>query len=175
MQASGTQQETNIAQQSSIQLTENSATLSFANHNQEGSKKKDREKHDYRAKSKARGLEEIQKKTHPDISPRNFVHPYQGKNNPAINTFTYTHFDSAFASMAHTAFSQHKPIEMRPDDIHLLIVQGITNFIQQYPEDFRKSLVSFDDKQQVKMYFDSSAAINDPEMWEAAKEIFNEK
>lgn len=149
-------------------LTEAYATLTFDQYKQDLIDQGTKSPH-YPMQTTGMSLDVIQKQTHPGLAPDDFSRSFQGSDNPVINKFRYqqeTNFNSAFASMVHTAFAQHKALELRPDDLHLLILQGITNFVQKYPEDYRKCFIDFDGKETVKVTVPTNDPFNSPEYWD---------
>jgi hypothetical protein len=70
---------------------------------------------------------------------------------------------SALHAMSHYAFSYHKPVKLRAEDVHLLIVQGLANFVMQYPEDFRATLVAYDGKKILQVHMPD---LETKELWE---------
>jgi hypothetical protein len=78
---------------------------------------------------------------------------------------------SALHAMAHYAFSYHKPVKLRAEDVHLLIVQGLANFVMQYPEDFRPILVDYDNKRLLQV---DVPDLQSKELWEKMPQGFTQ-
>ncbi|MFT4058203.1 MAG: DUF4419 domain-containing protein [Legionella sp.] len=118
-------------------------------------------------------LDQIQRKLHPHILSENFIHsftnPYND-NKALMNNLVYESFGSAFGSMVHTAFAKHEPIELRPDDIHLLIMQGVARFLQKYPNDFKKSMKPISNEREINLTF-----LNEQIDWDNVPFAFAEK
>lgn len=141
-----------------VELNEKYATLTFPQ----------REIHEYGAGHNSLGnsanLKAVQQAVHPNLTDQHFVRPFNDHDEKSeIRHLAFTTFESAFASMSHSAFATHKAVLLRPDDFHLLIIQGFARFLQQYPEDFRSSVVTFTGKTQITI-----AGIDPTEMdnWE---------
>jgi hypothetical protein len=149
-------------------LTSASATLTFLNPPQIFDSR-----HDSRVE--VTSLKKIQDQTHGNIPTQNFIRPFTGASgtSPSMQQVGYAVYSSAFASMAHLAFSQHKPVELRPDDIHLLILQGVTRFLQRYPEDFRRQMVAFDGQKEL-LIINDGLTVSDTVLWEFLPETFAE-
>jgi hypothetical protein len=145
-------------------LTQTSATLSFANPPAHKG---------YNPGVEKQNLKAVQASTHDKIPAQNFIRPLIDREgtDPAIRQSGYTVYSSAFSSMAHYAFAQHHAMVIRPDDIHLLILQGISRFIQIYSEDFRPSLASFTGKKELEIRNDELTE-TDPLIWTLLPEGF---
>jgi hypothetical protein len=117
-----------------------------------------------------RDLRAVESSIHPEIYSRNFIRHFKPAKDVTTGIQEYvSEFDSAFGSMVHTAFGKHQPIKLRPDDIHLLIVQGFSRFIQKYSEDFRKLFVTYQAKKKITVRLND---INDIESWEQMPSLF---
>eukprot|EP01083_Nonionella_stella_P205287 747691_1 len=60
-----------------------------------------------------------------------------------------------FISALHASFMQHLPFQLRPDDIWIIIAQGIATHIELNAEKLRETFVAFDDKQEIIVRDDS--------------------
>ncbi|AUH72625.1 DUF4419 domain-containing protein [Legionella sainthelensi] len=137
-----------------VELTESTATLTFRNITYNTGINPDIDEcNENEWVAKKHDLARIQRKTHPNIPAENFVRSFQDvKEDKAFtNKFYYDQFDSAFGSMVHTAFGRHQAIEIKPDDIHMLVLQGLARFFQHFQEDFRQFGVSFQGKKKIKI------------------------
>lgn len=147
----------------SVELSKDKAVLTFANQRQNSN---------HRDQSKNySSLKEIQDEAHQKLPDDHFIHAFTDTTVDAKKRFIVydSNSNSAFLSMVHTAFANHYPLEIRPDDIHLLITQGIAHLFQHYPEDFRPIFVPFDNKQELQVLIPD---IEDKSCWEAIPEGF---
>ena len=99
------------------------------------------------------GLNEIEAQLHDHLPAENFIKHFDDHGEKTqFRHERHESFESAVASMAHYAFATHKGIILRPDDLHLLIIQGFARFLQQYPDDFRECVVKFTGKKDIKIF-----------------------
>lgn len=95
------------------------------------------------------------------------------KDSKYIELYEHTIKTNHFLLMLHIAFNQHKPISISPDDIWLLICQGISEHIKLYFEDF-KDIFGLDKKQIIKVRRDDFVlGKNNP--WEEVFPEFSKK
>ncbi|MBI2786055.1 MAG: DUF4419 domain-containing protein [Legionella longbeachae] len=144
--------------QLNVDVTENATILTFNNYQlEEKYHDKDWTSND---------LKTIEKNIHQNIPEENFVRPFEissTENAPVMEKLWSKKFNSAFSLMTHQAFQKHQGIKIRPDDIHLLIIQGIARFLQEYSEDFRDTFVSFKGRKEITVIMDD---IENKKDWE---------
>lgn len=75
-----------------------------------------------------------------------------------------------FMLMLQMAFSEHKAISITPDDLWLLICQGISEHIKLYEEDFTQLITNFEGKQTIQVRRDDFI-VGEENPWE---ELFPE-
>lgn len=63
---------------------------------------------------------------------------------------------NAFVATVHLAFAKHYPLLLTPDQIWLLIIQGLSTQINKNNEIFRHNLVRFNGKQKITFYYTDS-------------------
>ena len=57
--------------------------------------------------------------------------------------------DNFFLAALHASFMHHLPFELRPDDLWLIIEQGVANHVNLNPEEFRAIFVDYTGKKKI--------------------------
>eukprot|EP01084_Bolivina_argentea_P012505 23410_1 len=70
-----------------------------------------------------------------------------------------------FVSALHAAFMEHLPFQIRPDDIWIILAQGIAAHITKNAEKLREKFVDFDDKVEIVVRDDSLSIGKEDNDW----------
>jgi len=75
---------------------------------------------------------------------------------------------NGFIQAVHTAFDQHYPLVLSPDDIWLCIAQGVATHVNQNAEAFRGQFVNFDGKKEIRVRRDDFIKGSETNDWASA-------
>ncbi|XOV67389.1 MAG: DUF4419 domain-containing protein [Fluviicola sp.] len=73
----------------------------------------------------------------------------------------------------HTAFDEHRPLVLSPDDIWLTICQAFGNHIAVTSEEMKESMVVAGAPEEIRVFI-RDLAEDDPKDWEAMVDVFND-
>lgn len=94
-----------------------------------------------------------------DIAPRLLV------NSPTQEKLVEMGAHPFFNGM-YKAYAEHRPFEISPDMIWLLICQGFSQHVNNNPEELRSMFVNFDGKKDLEVEVDKNKSLNDIATWE---------
>jgi hypothetical protein len=75
---------------------------------------------------------------------------------------------NGFIQAVHTAFDQHYPLVLSPDDIWLCIAQGVSTHVNQNAEALRGQFVNFDGKKEIRVRRDDFVKGSEANDWAGA-------
>ena len=84
-------------------------------------------------------------------------------------------FQNQYIAALHTAFANHHPFVVNPDDLWMLILQGLSIHVNQNSEKFRNLLVDFDGKKEIVVRHDGLIMGDEDNTWSAVFPIFESK
>ena len=76
-------------------------------------------------------------------------------------------FDHPFFNGMYSAYSDHRPFDISPDAIWLLICQGFSNHVNTNAEELRHLFVNFDGKQTLTVYCKPHSNLSSRRFWES--------
>lgn len=75
-------------------------------------------------------------------------------------------FQNQYIAALHHAFAEHYGFVLNPDDIWLLILQGLSIHINQNAEKYRDTLVDFQGKKEIRVRHDGLVQGNPDNTWQ---------